>query len=399
MAAATRSAGTGRGNVRVYGTPRRSKKGVATTPGMTTENPTGERACSWRSDSVKAASAALQAAYTASPRPPAWPAIDPTLTTCPQPRPTIPGRSARVRRSAAVRSTCTSREISASGISANSPAQPTPALFTSTSTRPCTASAEAASCAAAPSAARSATSAVPPARAAAASVRPGSDPAASTRAPRDDRAKAVAAPIPLDAPVTRHTDPRTSTARLYPLGAFPVAPGGPVRARPGRGPRPRARDRGGERRRRPPPRAHGPPAGRGRWDARVGGPPRQAADAGREPRPCRGAPPLRPAAAGDRPARDRERGPPVGRPAVVDRPPAGAVRGGADRGPGGDRRRPGRGPRRDPGGAAHRRLGGGRARAGRGARRARGGARERRLAGLGGRRHPPPGGAGARVRE
>src|SRR5262245_10454760 len=160
--------------------------------------------------------------------------MEETKTTRPRPRAIMPGASSLVSCIGAVRLTATSSAIFSAVISPIGPAQPTPALLTRMSI-PAVASpapggvgsvAAAASAAAASSAgpsvaARSPTRAMPPVWSAMARSRPGSRPAISSRAPAAASARAVAAPMPDDPPVTSATAP---VSRMAPHYRAPAAP-------------------------------------------------------------------------------------------------------------------------------------------------------------------------------
>src|SRR6266571_6132511 len=156
--------------------------------------------------------------------------MEDTNATPPRPRSAMPGTSSLVSSMGAARLTVASSVTFAAGISPTGPAQPRPALLTSTSMPPrAAASACSARPAAPPGAARSPPSTVPPVRPATSASRASSRPLSRRLAPAPASATAVAAPIPEDAPVTSATAP---SSRMAPHFRAPARPWqGPVTAR------------------------------------------------------------------------------------------------------------------------------------------------------------------------
>jgi hypothetical protein len=142
----------------------------------------------------------LVAEYQASPGTPTRPAIDPMNTSLP-----VPARrcasAACARWAAARRLTSSSESISVSGIVANGPDQPIPALETTTSSPPSALAAASTVRLAHGRSRRSPGMYTPPVCLATLRSASTSRPATATWAPRSASVRAVAAPMPLDPPV------------------------------------------------------------------------------------------------------------------------------------------------------------------------------------------------------
>ena len=147
----------------------------------------------------------MAAEYTASSRRPTQPATAPSSTTRPRPAVIMVGSTSRTRWSVALRSRVSTRSMSVCGMAAKGPVHPMPAPATRTSIRPVVCSADWASRRGPPGAARSAGSTTAEVPDAVCSRRCRSRPFSSNCQPSIAKRRAVAAPMPEEAPVTRAT--------------------------------------------------------------------------------------------------------------------------------------------------------------------------------------------------